>query len=93
MTDVEKLQNKIIQDAGYLWNDIAKLAALNANEPGMRRYSKDLDEALELIHGVQRLAMADHGRVVSNWIWFRPFGAAPVDPTEMISERSKENDD
>ena len=93
MTDVEELQHKIIQDAGYLWNDIAKLAELNANEPDMLPYSKDLDEALELIHGIQRLAMADHGRVVSNWIWFRPFGAAPVDRTRMISERSKENNE
>ena len=75
MDEIARLQSKIIQDAGELMTDICTLARLNAEEPDMRPYSQDVMEAQALVHGIQRLAMADHARLTACDIYFRPFGA------------------
>lgn len=71
----EQLQDEIIQEAGHLFDKIRTLATLNAAEEGMTHHQPDLDEMVEHIHAIQRTVMADHGRLCSDLIWFRPFGA------------------
>jgi len=75
----EQLQDEIVQEAGHLFDKIRTLATLNAAEEGMRNHQPDLDEMVAHIHAIQRTIMADHGRLCSGSIWFRPFGARKED--------------